>query len=147
MKFIIVGSLLVFSPIILMAQEDSTFLKRNEKNKMEIKDSLNNKLLIVPQLPPRSLIIKMKDLQKIKMLNEDDFIVIDDTANFSEDDLAGGLSEKELTSYKKNKEAIKRLIKLPPSEEETYPTIAKIRNILGAAKTIGVIIILLLSIL
>ncbi|MBI5729697.1 MAG: hypothetical protein HY963_01030 [Ignavibacteriales bacterium] len=146
MKFIIVVSLLVLSPIILIAQEDSTFLKRNEKI-IEIKDSLKNKLFIVPQLPPRTLIIKMKDLKKIKNLRENPFIVIDDTSNFSEDELASGLSEEELVRYKKNKEAIKRLIKLPPSEEETYPTIAKIRNILGVAKTIGVIIILLLSIL
>ncbi len=147
MKFIIIGSLLVLSPIILTAQEDSTFLKRNEKNKMGIKDNLNNNLLIVPQLPPRTLIIKMKDLQKIKNLKENLFIVIDNTSNFSADELASGLSEEELVRYKKNKEAIKRLIKLPPSEEETYPTIAKIRNVLGVAKTIGVIIILLLSIL
>ena len=40
-----------------------------------------------------------------------------------------------------------RLLIIPPSEEETYPTLAKIRNILGAAQTIGVIIILFLSIL
>ena len=147
MKFIIVGSLLVFSPIILMAQEDSTLLKRNEKNKMEIKDSLKNELLIVPQLPPRTLIIKMKDLQEIKNLREHPFIVIDDTSSFSADELTSGLSEEELARYKKNKDAVKSLIKLPPSEEETYPTLAKIRKILGAAKTIGVIIILLLSIL
>lgn len=139
--------MLVLSPIILMAQEDSTFFKRNEKNKLVIKDSLNNKLFVVPQLPPRTLIIKMKDLQEIKNLKGNPFIVIDDTSSFSADELASGLSEEELARYKKNKEAVKSLIKLPPSEEETYPTIAKIRKILGAAKTIGVIIILLLSIL
>jgi len=147
MKFIIIGSLLVLSPIILMAQEDSTFFKRNEKNKLVIKDSLKNKLFVVPQLPPRTLIIKMKDLQEIKNLKGNPFIVIDDTSSFSADELASGLSEGELARYKKNKEAVKSLIKLPPSEEETYPAIAKIRKILGAAKTIGVIIILLLSIL
>lgn len=139
--------MLVLSPIILMAQEDSTFFKRNEKNKLVIKDSLKNKLFVVPQLPPRTLIIKMKDLQEIKNLKGNPFIVIDDTSSFSADELASGLSEGELARYKKNKEAVKSLIKLPPSEEETYPAIAKIRKILGAAKTIGVIIILLLSIL
>lgn len=147
MKFIIIGSLLVLSPIILMAQEDSTFFKRNEKNKLVIKDSLNNKLFVVPQLPPRTLIIKMKDLQEIKNLKGNPFIVIDDTSSFSVDELASGLSEEELARYKKNKAAVKSLIKLPPSEEETYPAIAIIRKILGAAQTIGVIIILLLSIL
>lgn len=139
--------MLVLSPIILMVQEDSIFFKRNEKNKLVIKDSLNNKLFVVPQLPPRTLIIKMKDLQEIKNLKGNPFIVIDDTSSFSADELASGLSEEELARYKKNKEAVKSLIKLPPSEEETYHAIAKIRKILGAAKTIGVIIILLLSIL
>lgn len=147
MKFIIIGSLLVLSPIILMAQEDSTFSNRNEKNKMGIKDSLKNKLFVVPQLPPRTLIIKMKDLQEIKNLKRNSFIVIDDTSSFSADELASGLSEEELARYKKNKETVKNLIKLRPSEEKTYPTIVKIRKILGVVKTIGVIIILLLSIL
>jgi len=127
MKFIIISSLLVLSPIILIAQEDSTFLRRNEKNKKEIKDSLNNNLLTAPQLSPRTLIIKMKDLKEIKNLRENPFIVIDDTSSFSTDELASGLSEEELARYKNNKEAIKRLLKL--------------------SKTIGVMIILLLSIL
>ena len=139
--------MLVLSPIILIAQEDSTFLRRNEKNKKEIKDSLNNNLLTAPQLSPRTLIIKMKDLKEIKNLRENPFIVIDDTSSFSTDELASGLSEEELARYKNNKEAIKRLLKLPPSEEESYSTLVKIRNILGISKTIGVMIILLLSIL
>ncbi|NJD22265.1 MAG: hypothetical protein FIA82_06290 [Melioribacter sp.] len=147
MKLIIISSLLILLPINLISQQDSTILKRNEKNKIEIKDSLNKKIQIIPQLPPRSLIIKMKDLKEIKDLKENPFIVIDDTSSFSAEELASGLSDEELARYKKNKEAVKQLIKAPPSEEETYPTLAKIRNILGVAKTIGVIIILLLSIL
>jgi len=147
MKFILISALLFFSPFILIAQKDSTFLKRNEKNKIELNNSLNNKLQRFRQLPPRTLIIKMKDLQKIKNLRENPFIVIDDTSSFSTDELASGLSEEELAQYKKNKEKIMRLLIIPPSEEETYPTLAKIRNILGAAQTIGVIIILFLSIL
>ncbi len=147
MKQIVISSLLILLRINLIAQQDSTILKANEKNKMEIKDSLNKKTQIVQQLPPRSLIIKMKDLQKIKDLKENPFIVIDDTSNFSAEELESGLSDKELARYKKNKEAVKQLIKAPPPEEETYPTLAKIRTILGVAKTIGVIIILLLSIL
>ncbi len=147
MKQIVISSLLILLHIHLFAQQDSIFQKRNERNKMEIKDSLNKKTQIIPQLPPRSLIIKMKDLQEIKGLKENPFIVIDDTSSFSTDELASGLSDEELARYKKNKDAIKQLIKAPPSEEETYPTLAKIRKILGVAKTIGVIIILLLSIL
>ena len=147
MKQIVISSLLILLPVNLIAQQDSTFQKGNEKNKMEIKDSLNKKTQIVPQLPPRSLIIKMKDLKKIKNLKENPFIVIDDTSSFSAEELASGLSDEELARYKKNKDAIKQLIKAPPSEEETYPTLAKIRKILGVAKTIGVIIILLLSFL
>lgn len=147
MKLIIISSLLIFLPVNLIAQQDSTILKGNEKNKIEIKDSLNKKAQIVRQLPPRSLIIKMKDLKKIKDLKENPFIVIDDTSSFTAEELASGLSDEELARYKKNKEAVKQLLKVPPSEENTYPTLAKIRSILGAVKTIGVIIILLLSIL
>ena len=147
MKFIKIGFLLVLSPIILIAQVDSTHLRKNEKNKKEIDDSLTNKLLIVPRLPPRTLIIKMKDLQEIKNLRENLFIIIDDTSNFTTDELASGLSDEELARYKRNKDAAKSLIKLPPSEEKVYPTLAKIRKILGVAKTIGVIIIMLLSLL
>ena len=147
MKQIVISSLLIFLPLNLIAQQDSAILKRNEKNKVEIKDSLNKKAQIVAQLPPRSLIIKMKDLHEIKDLKENPFIVIDDTSSYSTEELASGLSEEELARYKKNKEKVKSLFKAPPSEEETYPTIAEIRKILGVAKTIGVIIILLLSIL
>ena len=147
MKQIIISSLLILLPLNLIAQQDSTILKGNEKNKVEIKDSLNKKTQIVTQLPPRSLIIKMKDLHEIKDLKGNPFIVIDDTSSYSAEELASGLSEEELARYKKNKREIMQLLKAPPSEEETYPTIAKIRNILGVAKTIGVIIILLLSIL
>ena len=146
MKQILISSLLILLPVTLFAQHDSTFLKGNEKNKMEIKDNLNKKSQNVEQLPPRSLIIKMNDLKKIKDLKENPFIVIDDTTNFSDDELSSGLSEKELAAYKKNKGTIKSLLKLPPSEEETYPTIAKVRSILNVVKTIGVAIILLLSI-
>jgi len=147
MKVILICFVLALFPIILTAQEDSTFSRRNEKNKLGIIDSLKEKLPAVMQLPPRTLIIKMKDLHQIKDLKGNPFIVIDDTSTFSQDELASGLSEEELTRYKKNKEKIIQLFKAPPSEEETYPTIAKIRKILGVAKTIGVIIILLLSVL
>lgn len=75
------------------------------------------------------------------------FIVIDDTTGYTDEELASGLSEKELTDYKKNKNELRKLIVLPPPEEETYPEVSTIRKILGVAKTAGVIIILILSLL
>jgi len=58
-----------------------------------------------------------------------------------------GLSDEELTRYMNNKAYLKSLMILPPNESEVYPTISAIRQVLGVAKTVGVIIILLLSIL
>lgn len=58
-----------------------------------------------------------------------------------------GLSDEELNRYMNNKAYLKSLMKLPPNESETYPTVSAIRQVLGVAKTVGVIIILLLSIL
>ncbi|MHB8905765.1 MAG: hypothetical protein ACYC6D_06535 [Melioribacteraceae bacterium] len=132
-------------PLILFSQEDTTFFKKEGLNKQA--DSSKKKLIMAPQISPRSLIIKLKDLNKIKNLKEKSFVIIDDTAGYSDEELASGLSEKELTDYKKNKKELKKLIVLPPSEEETYPEVSTIRKILGVAKTAGVIIILILSLL
>lgn len=65
----------------------------------------------------------------------------------TEAELKSGLSDEELTRYMNNKAYLKSLMKLPPNEAEEYPTLSVIRKVLGAAKTVGVIIILLLSIL
>ena len=89
----------------------------------------------------------MKDLKEIKNLKDSSFKVIDDTSQYTAEELASGLSEEELANYKKNKEEIKQLLIPPPSEEETYPTVSTIRKILKLAKTAGVIIILILSLL
>jgi hypothetical protein len=89
----------------------------------------------------------MKDLKEIKNLKNPPFLVIDDTTHYTSEELASGLSEKELADYKKNKKAIKQLFVAPPSEEETYPTVSTIRRILGIAKTAAVILILILSLL
>lgn len=135
---------LFLSPFFLFAQEDTTISKTPEREKT---DSAKNKLIINPQLPPRTLIIKMKDLKEIKNLEDKPFIVIDDTFHYTPEELASGLSEEELAKYKKNKEEIKQLFIPPPSEEETYPTVSTIRKILGIVKTAGVILILILSLL
>jgi hypothetical protein len=136
---------LFLSPIVLFSQGDTTFSKNAENYKTG--DSAKKKLFITPQIPPRSLIIKMKDLNEIKKIKEKSFIIIDDTAGYTDEELASGLSEKELTDYKKNKKELKQLMFLPPPEEETYPEVSTIRKILSVAKTAGVIIILILSLL
>lgn len=134
----------LLSPVFLFAQEDSTQSKKLEKNSM---DSSKKTLPLTPALPPRLLIIKMKDLKEIKNLKDSSFKVIDDTSHYTAEELASGLSEVELANYKKNKEKIKQLFIQPPPEEETYPTVSTIRKILGIAKTAGVILILILSLL
>ena len=136
--------LVLLSPVFLFAQEDTTQSMRLEKNSI---DSSKKKLSLTPTLPPRALIIKMKDLKEIKNLKDSSFKVIDDTSQYTAEELASGLSEEELANYKKNKEEIKQLLIPPPSEEETYPTVSTIRKILKLAKTAGVIIILILSLL
>jgi hypothetical protein len=89
----------------------------------------------------------MKDLKEIKNLEEKPFIVIDDTSNYTAEELASGLSEEELAKYKKNKEKIKQLLLPPPSEEETYPTISTIRKVLYVVRRVGAIVLLILSLL
>ncbi|PKL83050.1 MAG: hypothetical protein CVV24_06915 [Ignavibacteriae bacterium HGW-Ignavibacteriae-3] len=99
------------------------------------------------QLPPRTLIIKMKDIKQIGSLRDNQFIIVDDTARYSAEELSSGLSEKELEAYRSNKEIIKELIIPPPSEENTYPAVSVIRKILGIAKNAAVILILIVSLL
>lgn len=145
MRLQVIFLFLFLSPLVLFSQEDTTFLKKEGNYKYA--DSSKKKLSITPQIPPRALIIKMKDIYEIKNLKEKSFIIIDDTAGYTDEELASGLSEKELTDYKKNKKELKQLLVLPPPEEETYPAVSTIRKILGLAKTASVIIILILSLL
>ncbi len=65
----------------------------------------------------------------------------------SESEIKSGLTDDELKRYMDNKAFLKSLMKLPPSEAEKYPALHFVRQALGAAKTIGVIIIFLLSVL
>jgi hypothetical protein len=146
MKLQIVFLLFLIFPIIVLAQVDSILSFNVEKNiNQETSDTSKHNLLVRPYLPPRSLIIKMKDLKEIKGLKGKPFIIIDDTAKYTAEELASGLSEEELASYKKNKDATKEIMTPPKSEEETYPLITKIRKVLGTAQTIGAIIILIIS--
>lgn len=65
----------------------------------------------------------------------------------SKEEIQSGLTDDELERYMKNKSFLKSLMKLPPNEAEVYPEVHKLRQLLGIAKTAGVLIILLLSIL
>ncbi len=89
----------------------------------------------------------MKDIKQIGSLRDNQFIIVDDTARYSAEELSSGLSEKELEAYRSNKEIIKELIIPPPSEENTYPAVSVIRKILGIAKNAAVILILIVSLL
>jgi hypothetical protein len=79
--------------------------------------------------------------------NSEEINILINNLLLTEAERKSGLSDEELTRYMNNKAYLKSLMKLPPNESEVYPTMSAIRQVLGAAKTIGVIIILLLSIL
>lgn len=134
--------ILLISPFFLFAQKDTVQSKKNEKNSV---DSSKRNFPLIRVLPPRELIIKMKDLKEIKNLARSSFKVIDDTSRYTSEEVASGLSEEELDNYKKNKDEIKQLLIQSPSEEQKYPALSTIRKILGIAKTAAVIIILILS--
>jgi len=65
----------------------------------------------------------------------------------SKEEKLSGLTDDELKRYMENKTFLKSLMKLPPNEAEKYPALHFVRQALGAAKTLGAIIILLMSIL
>ncbi|MFA7228579.1 MAG: hypothetical protein WC061_06040 [Melioribacteraceae bacterium] len=132
--------LLSVLPHILISAQEKSVVPRDKKKLSDT--SAVNKIL-----PPRTLIIKTKDLDEIKKLNEKQFIIIDDTSHYTNEELASGLSAEELARYKINKNKIMQLLTTPQSEEDKYPTVSTIRKILGIAKTAAVIIILILSIL
>jgi hypothetical protein len=127
------------------AQTDSVRTIKEKNSTLGIKDSVEHKKLPL-KLPPRTLIIKPKDLKKIKGIDEKSFMIID-SMKYSEEELASGLSAKDLEGYKKNKEELKQLVKPQQSEEVTYPFLAWVRKILGNAKEVGAIIVLILSLL
>jgi hypothetical protein len=139
-------SLFIIFPLVIVAQEDSSLTRKEKNINPGISDTAKLKNLHLIQIPPRSLIIKLKDLEKMRGVDEKSFI-IEDTLKYSKDELASGLSEKELGGYKKNKEELKNLYKPPVSEEDTYPTLAKTRKFLEVAKKVGAVIILILSLL
>lgn len=145
MKFHVAHLLFLALPIVANGQVDSTsFYNAKKLINKEINDTSKENKLSKHHLPPRSLIIKTKDLKEIKYLTEKPFMIIDDTIKFSADELSSGLSETELCAYKKNKDETKNILVPPPSEEEAYPLITKVRKILGAAQTIGAIVIFIL---
>ncbi len=141
MKSFAVILLLLLSPFSLSAQADPNFSKyADEKN-----DSLKKKNFVCPPIPPRELIIKLKDAVELNRSILKEFKIVDDSSNFTAEELASGLTEEELKAYRKNKDDLRKILKPPDSEEKLYPEISTLRKILNIAKTAGVIIILLLS--
>lgn len=65
----------------------------------------------------------------------------------SDEEIRSGLTGDAFNKYMNNKTFLKSLMKLPPNEAKEYPAVHKLRQILGSVKTVGVIIILLLSVL
>lgn len=126
----------IFIPCFVYGQQDTTGLfKQNEKEKK----------LGIYSLPPRTFMIKSKDLEKLKIIERKHVVIIDDTSAIDDEEFASGLSEDELAAYKKNKKEMKLNFNPPPDEEKTYPTLSTIRKILKAAEFVGCLIILVLS--
>lgn len=117
--------------------------KINPENKLFRIDSTRAKKLLVPlrkdSILPLGFDFSLNNSEEINLLINHVLL--------TKEEMQSGLSGDELKRYKNNKSYLKSLMKLPPNEAETYPTVHKLRQVLGIAKTVGVIIILLLSIL
>jgi len=131
MKFIIV---LTFLAVPILAQ--------TENKQPRLDSSKTNKIfepLSKDSLRPLGFDFSVNNSEEINLLINNLLL--------TKGERKSGLSDEELTGYMKNKAYLKSLMKLPPNEAETYPAVHKLRQVLGIAKTVGVIIILLLSIL
>lgn len=140
MKFICLF-IIICTPIF--AQKDSSVKKINPESKIFGLDSTQTKKLLAPlrkdSILPLGFDFSLNNSEEVNFLINNLLL--------AKEERKSGLSEDELKRYKNNKSYLKSLMKLPPNEAEIYPTISAIRKILGAAKTVGVIIILLMSIL
>ncbi|MFA7418244.1 MAG: hypothetical protein WCZ90_01060 [Melioribacteraceae bacterium] len=131
MKFIFVFIILT---IPVLAQTESKQPRLDSSKTKKIFESLGKE-----NLTPLGFGFSVNNSEEINLLINNLLL--------TEAERKSGLSDEELTGYMKNKVHLKSLMKLPPNEAEEYPTLSVIRKVLGAAKTVGVIIILLLSIL
>ncbi|MBI3125877.1 MAG: hypothetical protein HYZ10_15885 [Ignavibacteriales bacterium] len=140
MKFIYLF-IIICTPIL--AQKDSSVKKINPESKLFRLDSTQAKKLLAP--PRKDSILPLGF--DFSLNNSEEMNLLINNLLLTKAERESGLSDEELTGYMKNKAYLKSLMKLPPNEAEEYPALSVIRKILGAAKTVGVIIILLLSIL
>lgn len=131
MKFIFV--LIIFT-VSILAQTESKQPRLDSSKTNKILEPLSK-----DSLRPLGFDFSVNNSEEINLLINN-FLL-------TEAERKSGLSDEELTGYMKNKAYLKSLMKLPPNEAEEYPTLSVIRKILGAAKTVGVIIIFLLSVL
>ena len=140
MKFICLF-IIICTPIF--AQKDSSVKKINPEDKLFRIDSIRAKKLLVPlrkdSILPLGFDFSLNNCEEVNLLFNNLLL--------TKEERKSGLSEDELKRCKNNKSYLQSLMKLPPNEAETYPTVHKLRQVLGIAKTVGVIIILLLSIL
>lgn len=147
MNFKLVLLICLLAPILITAQTDTSRIVKENEIKTEKGDTVKIKKPGLLRLPPRILIIKLKDLEKINGVDKNLFTVIDSTGKYSGDELASGLSDKELENYNKNKETLKKLHNQTRSDEDEYPVLTKSRKFLDIAKKAGAVIILILSLL
>ena len=133
------------SNVWIAAQSDSSTVKK----KNQVGDTTKSPVLIQRKLPRSDFIIQKKDLKLIKPIEGMDFIVDGDSMKFSKEEIESGLSIQELKTIRANKDSLLSYITPKPGIDEAkeYPLLYHFRKMLGAAKTIGVIIIFLLSVL
>ncbi len=140
MKFICLF-IIICTPIF--AQKDSSVKKINPESKIFGLDSTQTKKLLAPlrkdSILPLGFDFSLNNSEEVNLLINNLLL--------TKEERESGLTEDELKRYKNNKSHLKSLMKLPPNEAVEYPEVFAIRKVLGIAKTVGVIIILLLSIL
>ena len=140
MKFICLF-IIISTPIF--AQKDSSVKKINPESKIFRLDSTRANKFLEPQRKDTILPLGFD----FSVNNSEEINLLINNLLLTKEERKSGLTEDELKRYKSNKSYLKSLMKLPPNEAETYPAVHKLRQVLGIAKTVGVIIILLLSIL
>ena len=138
MKLRILISLLLGN-VIIFAQTDSSGTR---------KDTGKTELSIPFSLMKKNMVIQKKDMPLIKPIEGMNFVIEGDTLTFTKEEIESGLTVEELKTIRANKDSLLSYIKPNMiNEEKEYPFLYRLRKILGAAKTIGVIIILIMSLL
>jgi hypothetical protein len=137
--------MLVLGNVWVAAQSDSLFSKK----KSHEGDTTKTNLHINRKLPRSDFVIQKKDLKLIKPVEAMPYEVDGKIMKFTNEEIESGLTIQELKSIRVNKDSLLSYITPEPAidEKKEYPVLYQIRKILGTAKTVGVIIILLLSLL